>query len=184
MKFELFSAYSRPIAQRVCQCQVHKHPKLHSNYSAGRRAIHHLPLHSGTRWRRPARKTALPRLPSSSRHRRHTCTAHRDRRCRRFSVFSHLRVCRCFCRGQWQLCACGRRQAAKRRPRAVSLLRASLRQRGLSKLAHASARPQAESGRAGGSSGEGANISQILCKKADARFRATRVKNKKIYFMQ
>ena len=138
--------------------------------------MYHLPLYSGTRWRRPARKTALPRLPSSSRHRRHTCTAHRDRRCRRFSVVSHLRVCRCFCRG--------RRQAAMRRPRAVSLLRASLRQRGLSKLAHASARPQAESGRAGGSSGEGANTSQILCKKADARFRATRVKNKKIYFMQ
>ena len=119
-----------------------KHPKLHSNYSAGRRAMYHLPPYGGTRGRRPARKTALPRLPSSSRHRRHTCTAHRDRRCRPFSLFSHLRVCRCSCRGQWQLCACGRRQAAMRRPRAVSLLRASLRQRGLSKLAHASARPR------------------------------------------
>ena len=76
-----------------------KHPKLHSNYSAGRRAMHHLPPYGGTRWWRAAPNSGLPRPIPSARPRLDAYKARRHSRCRCLSLISHLRVCRCCHRG-------------------------------------------------------------------------------------
>ena len=76
-----------------------KHPKLHSNYSAGLRAMHHLPPYGGTRWWRAAPNSGLPRPTPSARLRLDACKARRHSRCRCLSLISRLRVCRWCQRG-------------------------------------------------------------------------------------